>query len=65
MAQRNGGVVSNHDFRAGAMGSQCRRNEPGDVLGGVVELVFGVKAERKSFEDIAAPLSAVAVQRAA
>ena len=35
------------------------------IAGGIVELVFGVKAERKSLEDIATPLTAVAVQRAA
>jgi MFS family permease len=35
------------------------------VLGGVGELIIGVNAERRSLEDIAAPLSAVAVQRAA
>jgi hypothetical protein len=32
---------------------------------GAVELAFGVSAERKSLEDIATPLTAVAVQRAA
>jgi len=35
------------------------------IAGGLVELVFGVNAERRSLEDIAAPLTAVAVQRAA
>jgi hypothetical protein len=29
------------------------------ILGGVVELVLGVPAERKSLEDIAPPLSSV------
>jgi hypothetical protein len=28
------------------------------IIAGIVELIFGVKAERKGLEDIAAPLSA-------
>jgi MFS family permease len=35
------------------------------ILGGLIEMAFGVNAERKSLEDIATPLTAVAVQRAA
>jgi MFS family permease len=35
------------------------------IVGGLSELVFGVNAERKSLEDIAVPLTAVDVQRAA
>jgi MFS family permease len=35
------------------------------IAGGLIELAFGVSAERKSLEDIATPLTAVAVQRAA
>jgi hypothetical protein len=35
------------------------------IAGGIVEMVFGVSAERRSLEDVAAPLTAVAVQRAA
>jgi MFS family permease len=35
------------------------------ILGGIGESIIGVNAERRSLEDIAAPLSAVAVQRAA
>jgi hypothetical protein len=35
------------------------------IAGGLMELAFGVSAERKSLEDIATPLTAVAVQRAA
>jgi MFS family permease len=35
------------------------------IAGGLIELAFGVSAERKSLEDIATPLTAVAVQRVA
>jgi hypothetical protein len=35
------------------------------IVGGLSELVFGVNAERKSLEDIAVPLTAVDVERAA
>jgi hypothetical protein len=35
------------------------------IVGGLSELVLGVNAERKSLEDIAVPLTAVDVQRAA
>jgi MFS family permease len=35
------------------------------IIGGITELFFGVDAERKSLEDIAPPLTALVVQRAA
>ena len=35
------------------------------ILGGLVELFLGVKAERKGLEEIAAPLTAAGVDRAA